>query len=316
MSWDEYTYGKQFGGIFRPYSDFLAEIEVSLDNLVAADPAFARFAVALSVRDMVLVTGKRVAFLSVSRGIYRQYPTRKQFEWGDFLTAPEDSFIAQHPACLTGAVRIIEQSLDEHLREKWCFTDAITIGFPSIFIAKSGTEEEVIRCRAVEGISGQLSQEEWRRFQLKTEADKPKDIFLSHKSVDKSLVRTISKTLAEIGYSPWLDEDRMKAGVPLERALLGAFADSCAAVFFITPEFQDDGYLRSEIDYALHQKREKKERFAIIALQLRGMDGAMGSIPEVLRHLFWKQVEPVEIIKAIVEALPIRMCGIEWRGRS
>ncbi|MGA9665347.1 MAG: toll/interleukin-1 receptor domain-containing protein [Gallionella sp.] len=145
------------------------------------------------------------------------------------------------------------------------------------------------------------------------EMDKPKEIFLSHKSTDKTLVREIAKTLSMIGYAPWLDEDKMKAGANLERALREGFSNSCAAVFFVTPNFIDEGYLSSEIDYALAEKRSKGDRFAIITLLLSGPDGSVGTVPKMIQQYVWKQVEPIEITRTILESLPIRMDRVVWR---
>jgi hypothetical protein len=91
-------------------------------------------------------------------------------------------------------------------------------------------------------------------------------IFLSHKSVDKPLVREYHRILQLLGFEPWLDEDTMFAGAELERALLQGFKDSCAAVFFVTPNFSDENFLATEVNYAIAEKRNKGDRFAIITL--------------------------------------------------
>ena len=143
--------------------------------------------------------------------------------------------------------------------------------------------------------------------------EKPKDIFLSHKSIDKGLVRETARTLSAIGFHPWLDEDKMKVGANLERAIRDGFTTSCAAVFFVTPHFVDDGYLATEIDYALAEKRSKGDRFAIITLLLRGTDGTFGTVPQMIRQYVWKEVEPTEVTRIIVDSLPIRMERVVWR---
>jgi hypothetical protein len=43
--------------------------------------------------------------------------------------------------------------------------------------------------------------------------------------------------LQELGFDSWLDEEAMSAGTELERGILRGFKDSCAALFFITPNF-------------------------------------------------------------------------------
>lgn len=141
-----------------------------------------------------------------------------------------------------------------------------------------------------------------------------KKIFLSHKGVDKSEVRDYQETLKLLGYEPWIDEDAMPAGTSLERGLLQGMKDSCGVVFFITPSFRDEGYLETEVNYAIQQKREKGDRFSIIALQLVGNDGSVGEIPELLTSYVWKKPgSPLEALREIVRALPIESKLVDWR---
>lgn len=84
----------------------------------------------------------------------------------------------------------------------------------------------------------------------------PGRIFLSHKTVDKTIVRDYKATLEMVGLRPWLDEDDLHAGVELHRALQKGMKDSCAAVFFITPAYQDEKFLRAEINYAIARVRD------------------------------------------------------------
>ncbi|OZI67060.1 toll/interleukin-1 receptor domain-containing protein [Bordetella genomosp. 11] len=141
----------------------------------------------------------------------------------------------------------------------------------------------------------------------------PMKIFLSHKTADKPLVREFKKVLAEIGFEPWLDEDAMTAGAPLERTILKGFNDSCAAVFFVTPNFVDENFLATEVDYAIAQKRAKEERFEIITLQL-SQDGKKGNVPDLLRRFVYKEPSSeAEALYEILRALPIRPHQISWR---
>ena len=140
------------------------------------------------------------------------------------------------------------------------------------------------------------------------------EVFLSHKSNDKSLVREIALTLSSIGYSPWLDEDKMKAGANLERSIRSGFENSCAAVFFITPNFKDEGYLASEIDYAIAEKREKGDKFVIITLLISDDKGSYGEVPKLLKSYVWKEIEPIQAIRTIVEALPIKLNKVSWKS--
>ena len=69
-------------------------------------------------------------------------------------------------------------------------------------------------------------------------------IFLSHKSANKDLIRRYHAVLKELGYDPWLDEEAIVAGQTLHRALASGMDRSCAAVFFITPDFKDESWLK------------------------------------------------------------------------
>lgn len=142
----------------------------------------------------------------------------------------------------------------------------------------------------------------------------PTKIFLSHKFANKPLVRNFDSTLRILGFDTWLDEDAMHAGVELERSILQGFKDSCAAVFFITPEFKDENYLATEINYAIAEKREKGNRFAIITLVFKDQNGNSGLVPELLKPYVWKEpANNLEALREIIKALPIKLESIEWK---
>ncbi|MEZ6098130.1 MAG: toll/interleukin-1 receptor domain-containing protein [Pirellulaceae bacterium] len=141
-----------------------------------------------------------------------------------------------------------------------------------------------------------------------------KKIFLSHKGVDKQDVKDYKSTLQMLGYDPWIDEDAMPAGTYLERGLLKGMKDSCGVVFFITPSFEDEGYLETEITYAIQEKREKGDKFAIIALQFVGNDGSVGVIPDLLKQFVWKKPKTtLEALREIIRALPVATGAVDWR---
>lgn len=142
----------------------------------------------------------------------------------------------------------------------------------------------------------------------------PTKIFLSHKGSNKPLVRNFDSTLRILGFDTWLDEDAMHAGVELERGILQGFKDSCAAIFFITPEFKDENYLATEINYAIAEKREKGNRFAIISLIFRDQEGNSNLVPGLLTTYIWKEPQnDLEALREIIKALPIKLGSIEWK---
>jgi hypothetical protein len=141
----------------------------------------------------------------------------------------------------------------------------------------------------------------------------PMKIFLSHKGFDKPLVRQFKATLALLGFDPWLDEDAMPAGTNLERGILKGFTDSCAAVFFVTPEFKDENFIATEVDYAIKEKRAKGDRFAIITLVF-GDGTAKGKVPDLLHGYVWKEPKSeLEALQEIIRALPIHVSSVRWR---
>jgi len=141
-----------------------------------------------------------------------------------------------------------------------------------------------------------------------------KMVLLSHKGMDKDLVIDFKETLQLLGYEPWIDEDAMPAGTPLERGLLKGMQDSCGVVFFITPSFKDEGYLETEINYAIQEKRKKGDNFAIITLQFVENDGRVGKIPELLKTYVWKKPRThLRALREIIRALPIRVGEVDWR---
>lgn len=136
-------------------------------------------------------------------------------------------------------------------------------------------------------------------------------IFLSHKSADKPLVRRYYHALKEIGFSPWLDEANMTAGSSLERDLLNGFEESCAAVFFITENFQDKEYLASEIEYARIQKRKKGDKYSIITL----LFDEDAPVPGLLEPYVWKHVNnDLEGFNELIKGLPLEFGGVRWKA--
>lgn len=166
-------------------------------------------------------------------------------------------------------------------------------------------------------LSGRLEYRTMVRFGVYKEdyiLERQQKIFLSHKGGDKPLVRRFFYALKTFGFDPWLDEDAMTAGTELERGILQGFKVSCAAVFFITPNYQDEGYLRTEINYAVAEKRTKNDRFAIITIVLRNEAGRKGTVPDLLRPFVWKEpATELEALNEIIRALPLEPGEPRWR---
>lgn len=146
--------------------------------------------------------------------------------------------------------------------------------------------------------------------------DRHNRIFLSHKGADKPIVERFYSVLLDLGFNPWLDKEDLHAGKELHRGIQQGFKESCAAVFFITPNFKDEKYLRNEINYAIQQKTEKGERFEIITLVFTDKIGKQGVVPEALREAgyVWKTPSSeIDGLRDILRALPLRVGPIGWR---
>ena len=139
-------------------------------------------------------------------------------------------------------------------------------------------------------------------------------VFLSHKGTDKQTVIDFKETLEILGYDPWLDDDAMPAGTAVERALLQGMKDSCGVVFFVTPSFKDEGFLETEVNYAVQQQRKKGDKFAIVTLLFADADGNTGEIPELIEPYVWKKPKTqLEALREIVRALPVAPVYVDWR---
>lgn len=130
-------------------------------------------------------------------------------------------------------------------------------------------------------------------------------VFLSHKSTDKPIVSRYASALRICGFQPWIDEDEMSAGAHLDVALVNGMKESCAAVFFITPNFTDERFLRQEIEYAINEERERPGYFVIIPLLIGG--ATQSHVPTLLSRFVTKAAaDDLNGLLEIIKALPIK----------
>ncbi len=77
-------------------------------------------------------------------------------------------------------------------------------------------------------------------------------------------------------------------------------------MFFITENFKDEKYLKSEIDYAIAQAREKENYFRIITLAFKSGKEKV-EIPELLRNFVWKNpATELDALTETIKALPLQ----------
>jgi hypothetical protein len=139
-------------------------------------------------------------------------------------------------------------------------------------------------------------------------------IFLSHKGANKPMVRRFDSTLKLLGFDPWLDEDAMPGGTELHRGIHQGMKDSCMAVFFVTPQFTEETYIRGELDLAVEEKTQRADHFVILALAMQDEQGERGSVPQILHRWVYKSPDTeLEALNEIIVSLPIQLGPPTWK---
>lgn len=139
-------------------------------------------------------------------------------------------------------------------------------------------------------------------------------IFLSHSSKNKPTVDRVERLLTAMGLEPWFDKKDIKAGDPLHRSIQKGMAESCAAVFFVTPDFRDDRYIAKEIDLAMEEKMRKQDRFAIITIVLQKGRRLPANVPNSLRDYVYEPcIDELHAAETIIRSLPIFVRTFDWR---
>jgi len=134
-------------------------------------------------------------------------------------------------------------------------------------------------------------------------------IFLSHKWINKDIVRRYHQVLQQVGFEPWIDDNEVVAGDVLHRALLDGMDRSCAAVFFVTSEFADDRWISREVDLAINRKVKLGAKFQIITLVIGNVQ-----VPRPLQEYVYIKVEnDLDGLRSIIRALPIELGPSRWK---
>jgi hypothetical protein len=78
------------------------------------------------------------------------------------------------------------------------------------------------------------------------------------------------------------------------------------------PNYVDDNFLATEIDYAIEEKRKKGDRFAIITLVFEH-EKRKGAVPELLRRYVWREpANDLEGLREIIKALSVMVGPVRW----
>ena len=72
------------------------------------------------------------------------------------------------------------------------------------------------------------------------------NIFLSHSSKDKNLVRRLAKDLERSGHEPWLDEWEIRVGDYIETKIEEGLSNSNFVLLFLSPNSVESGWVDRE----------------------------------------------------------------------
>ena len=139
-------------------------------------------------------------------------------------------------------------------------------------------------------------------------------IFLSHKSVDKPVIRDYFRVLKTLGFDPLAETTRWLLVHLLSRGILDGFERWCRGGLLVTPSFQDENVLATEVNYAIARKQEERiaSRSSPLSFRTRNRRARF--------HRFWSSLfgrsrGPVEV-NEIVGALPLVPASRAGRGTS
>lgn len=79
------------------------------------------------------------------------------------------------------------------------------------------------------------------------------NLFLSHKTKDKPLMKSFENGLKFLGYSTWIDQANMPMGANLQAALKISIDQCDCLIAWLTEEYMGSDYCRAELLYAKQQ---------------------------------------------------------------
>lgn len=137
----------------------------------------------------------------------------------------------------------------------------------------------------------------------------PFDVFLSHSSKDKPLVRVIAKQFRdEEGLRCWYDEWNLQPGLPWQEALEQGLADSASIAVFIGPEKLGPWH-NEELREAINRSVSSNDGFRVIPALLPGADPE--SLPTFLKRMMW-----VDFRGGIDDELAFKKLSAAIRGEA
>lgn len=287
-------------GCYLPRADLLGLIQSRLHEILYTHPELKQYVPHLLDVDLFVSWDEDKFLLFISPEKRAQLPTRgmETKHLPQLRAAGEDLFQS-----ITGFVDISNLPRVKKSFEQMGFAPGFAAAgtFPSVYT------EEAKAAKATAGKEVAVLIQGWA--QQRRHAMENSKIFLSHKGINKPLVDKIDRALRLVGLKTWFDRDDLAAGDTLVRGVDNAFSECEAAVFFISAEYVDTGVISNEINRALHEATMRKDLFRVIPLVLRQHGGSDERVPSPFQTLVWKTVDDIEIVPAILVALPASLQG-------
>ncbi|WP_447837512.1 toll/interleukin-1 receptor domain-containing protein [Aeromonas salmonicida] len=284
-------------GCFLPGSFLLGQIQNMLHDLILQNPGLKNYIPDLIDVDLFVFWNGDMFIIFIS-------PDKKGH-------IPARGMDTKYLPTTFGAVRDIFNSTQELLDMSdfpWVIETFAQLNFTHGFAAAgffkaltSNMDEKLASIQTANRIANLILNWARKRQQIMENSK----IFLSHKGINKPLVREIDKTLRILNLKTWFDIDDLKAGDPLISSIDQAFQQCSAAVFFISDDFKDYGVIKMEIEKAMYESITREESFKIIPLVLTQHGGTDVNVPHALQTLTWKHVSDVQIVPTILSSLPI-----------
>lgn len=281
-------------GLFLPHADIVGQIYAHLQSQMADRRNLTAYTPNLADVDFFLMRSGSSFALFISKEKAGHLPA-----WG-FNGEHLSSHMIKDEELFAG-ITVAEDISESRLATQVFQEGGMTPG-PAIFGKyPDGNSDEAkqIQSSVTENCATLLLDWAERRRHLVEEAR----IFLSHKTIDKTIVTPVYNTLRLLGLNPWLDVVDGRRGQPLVRELDSGVSMSAMTVFFITSAFVDDSLLGVEIDRALDMKTRNPE-FQLLPLVLTDHGGTSEKVPEPLNLRIWANVTDAEIMHAILRDLP------------
>ena len=283
-------------GCFLPRADLLGLIQARLHELVFKYPELKNYVPNMMDVDlyftwdgdkfMLLISPEKRGHLP-ARGMETKHLPKLRAEGRDVL------------GCIEDVVDISELQTTKEMFRAMQFTE----GFGAAGIFPAATYDDTSKATK-NGAGLAVAQLLIAWAQKRRHAMENSRIFLSHKGANKPLIDKVDQTLRLLGLKTWFDRDDLAAGDPLVRGVDNAFAECCAAVFFLSGQFADAGVIQREIDRAIHEQAMRADGFRVIPIVLAQHGGYDDKVPAPLKTLVWKTVNDIDILPTILKALP------------